>query len=59
MGPGRGFRGAKREKLRWLRYLLGNAMIRDEDHGGVDRPKVYKHDGRTTPGCPHLFEDFI
>lgn len=59
MSVSRRFRRTQREKLSRLRNLFGDVMTRDENHGRVDGPEVYKHDGRTAHGVPHLFEDFI
>lgn len=59
MGPGWGLGRAQREKFRRLGYLFGDAVARDENHGRVDRPEVYKHNGRAAHRYPHLFEDFV
>lgn len=47
MSPRGGFGRAEREKRGRLRYLFGDAMTGDEEHGRINGPKVYKHGRRT------------
>lgn len=47
MSPRGRFRRAEREELGGLRYLFGDAVTGDEEHGKINGPKVYKHERRT------------